>query len=141
FKEIAPELPVVILTGYGDVPSAVEAMRLGAYDFLTKPVEPAKVLVVVRRALKHRALGTELKELRRLGQRDALRWLMGRGQEIQQVIQQRRQSFAARSRNARCRSSGPRARSRSMCGSLRRPTSPWTVRFERADSARISITV
>ena len=91
FKEIAPELPVVILTGYGDVPSAVEAMRLGAYDFLTKPVEPAKVLVVVRRALKHRALGTELKELRRLGQRDALRWLMGRGQEIQQVIQQIRQ--------------------------------------------------
>src|SRR2546422_917922 len=81
FKEIAPELPVVILTGYGDVPLAVEAMRLGAYDFLTKPVEPAKILVVVRRALKHQALGTELKELRRLGQRDALRWLMGRGQE------------------------------------------------------------
>ncbi|OLD76660.1 MAG: hypothetical protein AUG87_07810 [Candidatus Rokubacteria bacterium 13_1_20CM_4_70_14] len=91
FKEIAPELPVVILTGYGDVPSAVEAMRLGAYDFLTKPVEPAKILVVVRRALKHQALGTELKELRRLGQRDALRWLMGRGQEIQQVIQQIKQ--------------------------------------------------
>ena len=91
FKEIAPELPVVILTGYGDVPLAVEAMRLGAYDFLTKPVEPAKILVVVRRALKHQALGTELKELRRLGQRDALRWLMGRGQEIQQVIQQIRQ--------------------------------------------------
>src|SRR5207245_1585199 len=90
-KEIAPELPVVILTGYGDVPSAVEAMRLGAYDFLTKPVEPAKILVVVRRALKHQALGTELKELRRLGQRDALRWLMGRGQEIQQVIQQIKQ--------------------------------------------------
>src|SRR2546425_741847 len=43
------------------------------------------------RALKHKALGRELKELRRLGQRDALRWLMGRGQEIQQVIQQIRQ--------------------------------------------------
>src|SRR5207249_4286740 len=52
---------------------------------------PAKILVVVRRALKHQALGTELKELRRLGQRDALRWLMGRGQEIQQVIQQIKQ--------------------------------------------------
>src|SRR5207247_2805055 len=84
-------LPGVIRPGSGDVPSAVEAMRLGAYAFLTKPVEPAKILVVVRRALKHQALGTELKELRRLGQRDALRWLMGRGQEIQQVIQQIKQ--------------------------------------------------
>jgi len=91
-KEIAPQIPVVILTGYGDVPSAVEAMRLGAYDFLTKPVETEKIVVVVRRALEHQALGTELKALRsKLGQRDPLRWLMGRGQDIQQVIQHIRQ--------------------------------------------------
>ncbi|TMQ23901.1 MAG: sigma-54-dependent Fis family transcriptional regulator, partial [Candidatus Rokuibacteriota bacterium] len=51
-----------------------------------------KILIVVRRALEHQALGTELKALRnKLGQRDALRWLMGRGQDIQQVIQQIRQ--------------------------------------------------
>src|SRR5260370_26896901 len=88
-KEIAPQLPVVMLTGYGDVPSAVEAMRLGAHDFLTKPVEPEKILIVVRQALEHQALGTELKELRSsLGQRNALRWLMGRGPDIQQVVQQ-----------------------------------------------------
>jgi len=88
-KEIAPQLPVVILTGFGDVPSAVEAMRLGAYDFLNKPVRPEKILIVVRRALEHQALGTELEALRsKLGQRDPLRWLMGRGQDIQQVIQQ-----------------------------------------------------
>jgi len=91
-KEIAPQLPVVILTGYGDVPSAVEAMRLGAHDFLTKPVEPEKILIVVRQALEHQASGTELKELRSsLGQRNALRWLMGRGPDIQQVVQQIRQ--------------------------------------------------
>src|SRR5437867_3544082 len=88
-KEIAPQLPVVILTGFGDVPSAVEAMRLGAYDFLNKPVGSEKILIVVRRALEHQALGTELKALRsKLGQRDPLRWLMGRGQDIQQVTQQ-----------------------------------------------------
>lgn len=91
-KEIAPQLPVIILTGYGDVSSAVEAMRLGAYDFLTKPVETEKILVVVRRALEHQALGTEINELRnKLRQRDTLRWLMGRSPEIQQVIQQIRQ--------------------------------------------------
>src|SRR5260370_7572863 len=52
-KEIAPQLPVVILTGYGDVPSAVEAMRLGAHDFLTKPVEPEKILIVAPHAPHH----------------------------------------------------------------------------------------
>src|SRR5207244_6670770 len=59
-KEIAPQLPVVILTGFGDVPSAVEAMRLGAYDFLNKPVGPEKILIVVRRSLEHQSLGTGL---------------------------------------------------------------------------------
>src|SRR5919198_5777689 len=76
-KEIAPQLPVVILTGFGDVSSAVEAMRLGAYDFLTKPVDTERLLIVVRRALEYQALGTELNALRtKLGQRDTLRWLM-----------------------------------------------------------------
>jgi DNA-binding NtrC family response regulator len=85
-KEIAPQLPIVILTGFGDVPSAVEAMRLGAYDFLTKPVDPETILVVVRRALEHQALGTELTTLRRtLGRGEPLRWLMGRGQDIQRI--------------------------------------------------------
>lgn len=85
-KEIAPQLPVIILTGYGDVASAVEAMRLGAYDFLTKPVETEKILVVVRRALEHQALETERNELRnKLRQRDTL---MGRSPEIHQIIQQ-----------------------------------------------------
>src|SRR5438093_10811886 len=89
FKEMAPQLPVVILTGFGDVPSAVEAMRLGAYDFLTKPVDPEKILIVVRRALEHHALGTELKALRsKLGQRDPLRWLIGHGPDSQHVLHQ-----------------------------------------------------
>jgi two-component system nitrogen regulation response regulator GlnG len=91
-KAIAPQVPIIILTGYGDVSSAVEAMRRGAYDFLTKPAQAEKIVVVVRRALEHQALGTELKALRsKLDQRDTLRWLMGRGRDIQQVIQQIRQ--------------------------------------------------
>jgi DNA-binding NtrC family response regulator len=91
-KAIAPQVPIIILTGYGDVSSAVEAMRRGAYDFLTKPAQSEKIVVVVRRALEHQALGTELKALRsKLDQRDTLRWLMGRGRDIQQVIQQIRQ--------------------------------------------------
>jgi two-component system C4-dicarboxylate transport response regulator DctD len=71
-KEIAPQVPIIILTGYGDVSSAVEAMRRGAYDFLTKPIQSEKIVGVVRRALERYALGMEVKALKqRLGQRDA----------------------------------------------------------------------
>ncbi|GFE64076.1 sigma-54-dependent transcriptional regulator [Litoreibacter roseus] len=55
-KEIDPELPVILLTGEGDVPMAVRAMAEGAYDFLQKPCPPEKLLEVLNRAIDHRQL-------------------------------------------------------------------------------------
>ena len=46
---------VVIVTGHGSVREAVEAMRLGAYDFLTKPVDPKELVLLVGRVLRERA--------------------------------------------------------------------------------------
>lgn len=46
-----PGTPVIFITGYGDIPKAVQAMKAGAVDFLTKPVEERKLLEAVRRAL------------------------------------------------------------------------------------------
>ena len=46
---------VVIITGHGGVKEAVEAMRLGAYDFLTKPVDPQQLVLLVDRVLRERA--------------------------------------------------------------------------------------
>ena len=89
FKELAPQLPVIMLTGYGDIPSAVEAMRLGAFDYLTKPVDPEKIAGDVWRALECRELGADVEALKRqLHDRGALLWLIGPSPEIQQVIQQ-----------------------------------------------------
>lgn len=59
-----PELIVVLLTAYGTVESAVEAMKLGAYDYITKPVHPDELELVVRRSLQHVQLVEENRALR-----------------------------------------------------------------------------
>ncbi len=54
-----PETCCIIITGYGTIQNAVDAMRLGAYDYLCKPVESQELLMVVARALEHQRLRRE----------------------------------------------------------------------------------
>lgn len=55
-QQIDPDLPVILLTGEGDVPTAVRAMSAGAYDFLEKPCAPDHLIEVLNRAIAHRTL-------------------------------------------------------------------------------------
>jgi two-component system response regulator HydG len=64
-KLIAPETEVIVLTGHGTVEEAVDAMKEGAYDFLTKPFDRAPLIRVVRQALERRALILENRSLQR----------------------------------------------------------------------------
>lgn len=64
FQAQVPDLPVVLLTGHGDVPLAVDAMRAGAHDFLEKPYNAELLVAVLDRAVERRRLGRELVRLR-----------------------------------------------------------------------------
>lgn len=67
-KEIQPDLPVIFITGYSSVDSAVEVMKLGAVDYIAKPFTPEEMLQTVKTALEQRVVALEdlylLKELR-----------------------------------------------------------------------------
>jgi two-component system NtrC family response regulator len=64
-KRLAPEVPVVVITAYGNVETAISAMKGGAYDFIEKPFKRDVLLLVVRRALEMRTLALENRSLRR----------------------------------------------------------------------------
>lgn len=64
-NRIDPNVLVIIITGYATVESAVEAMKIGAYDFISKPFSPDQLIIVVNRALEKKRLEQEAELLRR----------------------------------------------------------------------------
>src|SRR5439155_10833831 len=60
-----PDVPVVVVTAFGSLETAVGAIRAGAYDFVTKPFEMEDIALTLERAVQHRALAEEVKRLRR----------------------------------------------------------------------------
>ncbi|MGY8957135.1 MAG: response regulator, partial [Alphaproteobacteria bacterium] len=63
-QERDPQLPVILITGHGDIPTAVKAMQDGAYDFLEKPFASDRLVDISRRALELRRLVLENRALR-----------------------------------------------------------------------------
>jgi two-component system response regulator HydG len=64
FADRWPDVPVIVVTAFGSMESAIEAMRVGAYDFINKPFDVESLLLVVERALRHHSLRSEVKRLR-----------------------------------------------------------------------------
>jgi len=82
-KETYPSLPVVMITGHGDIETAVVAIKSGAYDFLTKPFDTDRVLVSVKNALRLRDLTSENQALKQELAREFQ--IFGSSPEIEEV--------------------------------------------------------
>jgi len=93
-REIDPGVLVIIITGYGTVESAVEALKIGAYDYIKKPFKADAIRLIVRLALETQSLRRELRHLRREGQgRDLLGAadMVGSSPELLQIYRQIRE--------------------------------------------------
>nr|WP_303682474.1 sigma-54 dependent transcriptional regulator [Pelodictyon luteolum] len=64
-KQLNPDIQVIIMTAFGSVESATEAMKLGAIDYITKPVDLHRLMVMIRNTLERRQLASENRQLRR----------------------------------------------------------------------------
>jgi DNA-binding NtrC family response regulator len=83
------KLPIIMLTGHADVKTAVHAIKLGAFHYLTKPMDVEEVVLVVQRALETRALKHEVEDLRRQVDDGAvLAAQMGPSPEVAVIVEQ-----------------------------------------------------
>ncbi|MDP6775342.1 MAG: sigma-54 dependent transcriptional regulator [Candidatus Latescibacteria bacterium] len=84
--ETGPETGVIIITAFGEVSTAVDAMRLGAYDYLTKPVDLKRLQLSLQHLLEHQALMAENKQLKaRLGSAERFDDIVHRSSTMQRV--------------------------------------------------------
>jgi two-component system NtrC family response regulator len=96
-RALNPEIPVIVMTAYGTVASAVEAMKQGAADYLSKPVDLDELELLVTRTLERRALESENRELRQqLEERHRLEGLETANTRMAQAINMAARAAASR---------------------------------------------
>jgi DNA-binding NtrC family response regulator len=86
-RDIDSNIPVIIVTGHGDIPAAVESIKLGAYDFVVKPPRFNKLLHTARRAIEKYKLEENLKRLN-ASMDSSLEYLLGKSSAMKKVIEQ-----------------------------------------------------
>ncbi len=86
-RELRPDTPVILMTAFGSIDSAVEAMRAGAFDYITKPFKREAVLATLERAFERRALEAENRRLRRaVDQTSAFGDLIGTSPAMREIF-------------------------------------------------------
>ncbi|RKX98455.1 MAG: sigma-54-dependent Fis family transcriptional regulator, partial [Spirochaetes bacterium] len=83
-----PHIPVIVLTGHGTIENAVEAMRQGAYDFITKPLNIDKLSLIVKRALENSSLKRQNRELlKQLKRKYSFENIIGKSPAMKKVFE------------------------------------------------------
>ncbi|HEX9243202.1 MAG TPA: sigma-54 dependent transcriptional regulator [Anaeromyxobacter sp.] len=87
FKAKVPEVPVILVTAFATVETAVEAMKAGAFDYLKKPFEPEELEIVVARAVEHGRIRRENAQLRSaLTSEFSLQGIVGKSQAMKDLV-------------------------------------------------------
>ncbi len=84
-KKINPDVPIIIVTGYGNVATAVEAIKLGAYDYVEKPVDENRIVLTIHRATEKKRMETKVRELG-MAINNSLEWSLGESLAMKGVI-------------------------------------------------------
>lgn len=84
-KKLRPEMPVVLMTAFATIPTAVEAIKLGAYDYIQKPFDGDEIKLLIERALEHSRLVRENQALRSMTDLSAPKPLIGSGPQMGEV--------------------------------------------------------
>lgn len=85
-KQVSPLTPVVIITAFGTIESAIQAMKMGAYDYITKPFQMDELILTVRKALENRFLKKEVVRLKReVETRYDFHQLIGKSASMQKI--------------------------------------------------------
>lgn len=82
---LAPETPVVMISGHGNIDTAVEALKKGAYDFIQKPLDLNRILVTVRNAMDKSDMQEEVKVLKRKVNKKLTTEIIGESQAIEDI--------------------------------------------------------
>ncbi|OEU53562.1 MAG: two-component system response regulator GlrR [Desulfobacterales bacterium C00003060] len=86
---ISPEMPVIILTAHGTIETAVDAMKQGAYSYLTKPYDRQDLLLQIRKGLEKSSLSREIRRLKALvGERYGFENIVSKSKKMQEVMEQ-----------------------------------------------------
>ena len=89
-KKIDPDIPIIMVTAHGDIPSAVEAIKYGAYDFITKPPDLNGLLITIKKALEKYDLEKKFKEVNK-AYHTSLEFILGNSDAIKKIIEQLQQ--------------------------------------------------
>ncbi len=88
-KKTDKDLIVIMITGYGHINETVKAMKLGAFDYITKPFDNRELIIRIKKALQTQYLNKELESLRKIvGENIVTKEVMGEGPKIKRVLNQ-----------------------------------------------------